>query len=70
MKRCCDVFNIHRSSYKYWAKQVRCIKPEKVKALAMVKKFTLKVIARLVLEPFRLLPQQEAWLLVAMLLLV
>jgi putative transposase len=31
------VFNIHRSSYKYWAKQVRRIKPEKVKALAMVK---------------------------------
>ncbi|HCM48112.1 MAG TPA: hypothetical protein DIS98_11625 [Colwellia sp.] len=37
MKRCCDVFNIYRSSYKYWAKQVRCIKPEKVKALVMVK---------------------------------
>lgn len=31
------MFNIHRSSYKYWAKQVRRIKPEKVKALAMVK---------------------------------
>jgi putative transposase len=31
------VFAIHRSSYKYWAKQGRRIKPEKVKALAMVK---------------------------------
>jgi putative transposase len=31
------VFNIDRSSYKYWAKQVIPIKPEKVKALAMVK---------------------------------
>ncbi|TMM40937.1 IS3 family transposase [Colwellia ponticola] len=31
------MFTIHRSSYKYWAKQGRRIKPEKVKALAMVK---------------------------------
>jgi putative transposase len=31
------VFNVHRSSYKYCAIQVKRIKPEKVKALAMVK---------------------------------
>ena len=31
------MFNIHRSSYKYWAKQGKRIKPEEVKALAMVK---------------------------------
>jgi len=31
------VFNVHRSSYKYWAIHGRRIKPEKVKALAMVK---------------------------------
>jgi putative transposase len=31
------MFNIHRSSYKYWAKQGKRFKPEKVKALAMVK---------------------------------
>jgi putative transposase len=31
------VFNVHRSSYRYWAIQGRRIKPAKVKALAMVK---------------------------------
>jgi hypothetical protein len=37
VKRCCDVSNTHRSSYKYWANQVRHTKPVKVKSLAMVK---------------------------------
>lgn len=31
------MFDIHRSSYKYWAKHARSIKPEEVEALAMVK---------------------------------
>lgn len=36
------MFAIHRSSYKYWAKQCRRIKPEKVKAMAMVKSIHAK----------------------------
>lgn len=30
------MLNIHRSSYKYWKNKEKSIKPEKVKALAMV----------------------------------
>ncbi len=37
VKRCCEVFKIHRSSYKYWANHAKSIKREEVEALAMVK---------------------------------
>lgn len=37
VKRCCEVFEIHRRNYKYRAKQGRSIKSEEVEALSMVK---------------------------------
>ena len=33
----CEVFEVHRSSYKYWLKRHRTIKPQQVKELSVVK---------------------------------
>jgi len=33
----CNVFNVHRSSYKYWVNRSKTISPKKVKEKAMVK---------------------------------
>ena len=33
----CDVFSIHRSTYKYWFKRPKLVKPERIKELATVK---------------------------------
>ncbi|MFT5351377.1 MAG: putative transposase [Planctomycetota bacterium] len=33
----CSVFNVHRSSYKYWVKRSKTISPKKVNEQAMVK---------------------------------
>ncbi|WP_227538401.1 IS3 family transposase [Klebsiella quasipneumoniae] len=38
VKRICDVFGIHRSSYKYWAARPQAISSEKVKLQAEVRK--------------------------------
>jgi putative transposase len=32
----CEVFSVHRSSYKYWAGRVNTIKPERLKEMAVV----------------------------------
>ena len=37
VKTLCLTFNVHRSSYKYWANRSQEIKPERVKELALVK---------------------------------
>jgi hypothetical protein len=39
VKRCCEVFKIHRNNYKYWAKQTKQINPREVETLVMVKVF-------------------------------
>ena len=33
----CDTFGVHRSSYKYWASRSKCVSPERLKALTVVK---------------------------------
>jgi len=37
MTQLCHAFDVHRSSYKYWFKKSKIIKPKKLKALTMVK---------------------------------
>ena len=35
--RICEVFGVHRSSYKYWANRPKCISPERLRLISEVK---------------------------------
>ncbi len=37
VKKLCEVFNVHRSSYRYWRKRSKQLSPEQVKLQAMVR---------------------------------
>lgn len=62
------MFNIHRSNYKYWAKQGRRIKPEEVKALAMIKSIHAESNSSVGARTISELSPQEVWRLAVMLL--
>ncbi|MCE9688678.1 IS3 family transposase, partial [Shewanella sp. AS16] len=37
VKRICEVFGLHRSSYKYWRSRPKVISPEKVKLQSLIR---------------------------------
>lgn len=46
----CEVFNIHRSNYKYWRNREKAVSPDLVKIRSLIKEVHTPVIAQQVLE--------------------